>query len=314
MGMGQQFCTVCGAKLSDGMKFCESCGALAEPQSTFPATVPPTLPGLADNASPGKSLSPPGGDSKKFPVKIVIGILLLLVLAAVAAMVVLPKLQDGSLTSLADPPTPVPTPIPTPTPLPTVITTTATSTPVPDPFPDAYRIKEIFSFNEGRYASRAIIYRYWMNETYHWHSDIDNKYYTEPTRPNPGYKYLLVFVNIENIGGDGYPYPKSNMIVVHNDGNLYRVDTSHYLPDKSADADATPIEIEELTHQSDYFNQEFVEDYGYSHGTTQDFVYPGQGNAIDGYLIYKVPVSLKPEETYVEIVFDGQDRAVWKLA
>ena len=142
---------------------------------------------------------------------------------------------------------------------------------------------------------------------------MDNRYYTEPDRPKPGYKYLLIFVNIENIGSDGYPYPKANMIVVHNGGNIYRVDTTHYLPNKAGDKKATPVEILELESQSDYFNMERVEDYGFSHGTTQDFVNPGQGNAIDGYLIYIVPASLTPENTYVEIVFDGQDRAVWKL-
>ncbi|MCK9580956.1 MAG: hypothetical protein M0Q92_10995 [Methanoregula sp.] len=58
---------------------------------------------------------------------------------------------------------------------------------------------------------------------------------------------------------------------------------------------------------------QFCENYG-AHGTTQVIIYPGLGNVVDGYLIYVVPASLKPENTYVEIVFDGQDRAIWKLA
>jgi len=194
---------------------------------------------------------------------------------------------------------------------PTPVVTTTIPTPPPDPFPDAYPIRKIFSFNEDKYASKATIYRYWINETYQWHSDLDNRFYTQ--EPNAGKKYLFVFVNIENIGTDGYPYPKASSIVVHNSGNIYYVDNSHYLPDKAGNKKATAIAIQELEHQSDYFNMERVEDYGYSHGTTQDFVFPGQGNAVDGYLIYEVPASLTPENTYVDIVFDGQDRNVWKL-
>jgi hypothetical protein len=43
-------------------------------------------------------------------------------------------------------------------------------------------------------------------------------------------------------------------------------------------------------------------------------VYPGEGNAVDGYIIYEVPASLTPDKTYVEIVFNGHETAVWKLA
>jgi len=184
-------------------------------------------------------------------------------------------------------------------------------TPTPEPFPGALSLKEWFTYNEGKYASKATVYRYWINGTYQWHN-TDNRYYTQ--RPKPGNKYLFVYVTIVNLGTLAYPYPKSNMIFVHYGGNVYSVDPSHYLPDKAGDRKATPVEIEEIQQQSDFFNMEFVEDYGYSHGTTSDFVYPGQSNAIDGYLIYEVPESLTPDTTHVEIVFDGEDRAVWKLA
>jgi hypothetical protein len=309
--MGQKFCTVCGVKLTEGIRFCESCGTPVEQAAASPVSASSPVQVPSSGTGPGTI---PGGDAGKFPVKIIAGIIILLLIAAIAAVVVIPRMNIGSLPTLIGQPTPPPTTIATATPTPTAVVTTVAPTPTPDPFPDAYKLRELFNFNEGKYKSRATVYRYWMNETYHWHNDMDNKYYTEPDRPKPGYKYLLVFVNIENIGSDGYPYPKSNLIVVHNGGNIYKVDTSHYLPDKAGDPKATPIEIQEIEQQSDFFNQERVEDYGYSHGTTQDFVYPGQGNAIDGYVIYQVPASLSPDNTYVEIVFDGQDKGVWKLA
>jgi hypothetical protein len=58
---------------------------------------------------------------------------------------------------------------------------------------------------------------------------------------------------------------------------------------------------------------EYVEDFGYSHGTKLAYLYPGRSNAIDGYLVYEVPASLTPEKTYVEIVFNGNTVGVWKL-
>jgi hypothetical protein len=307
--MGQKFCTICGAALSGGVKFCENCGAVVE------QTPPSSAPSPVSQAPLTLSEPVPGATSKKNPhAKFIAGIVIVLVLLAGAAYIfVLPKLSGSNFLSsstggtgfTASTPPPTTVIVTTPAPIATV------PTPPPNPFPDAYKIRELFSFNEGKYTSRATVYRVWMNETYQWHSDLDNRYYTQ--HPKAGNKYLLVFVNIENIGSDGYPYPKSSTIVLHNNGNLYTVDTSHYLPDKTGDRKATPIEILELEQQSDYFKMERVEDYGYSHGTTQDFVYPGQGNAIDGYLIYEVPASLALEDTYLEIVFDGQDRAVWKL-
>jgi hypothetical protein len=305
--MGQQFCTSCGAKLNDGTRFCENCGAKVE-------EIPAPTASSPEITETGPSSAPETAPDRKFPVVIVAVIIIGLVALGAAAFFLLPMLQGGPLPALPGQTTTIPTTIPTPeptTPVTTVITTAPT--PTPEPFPDAYRIKEIFSFNEGKYASRATVYRYWINETYHWHNDMDNKYYTEPVRPAPGYKYVFIFVNIENIGTDAYPYPKSNLITLISEGNEYHVDTSHYLPDKSGNLKATPIEVQEIEFLSDYFNLEHVEDYGYSHATMSDFIYPGQGNAIDGYLIYRVPESLDPKKTYVHIVFDGQDQAVWKL-
>ncbi|NMB79614.1 MAG: zinc ribbon domain-containing protein [Methanomicrobiales archaeon] len=315
--MVQQFCTVCGQKLADGVKFCESCGAPVEQApAAAPAPFPqPAAPVMAPAPAPaGSPASAPAGGNK-LPLLIIGGIVVVLIIAAAAVFVVLPKMQDGSLPSPFATPTPTPTPVPTPEP--TVVTTVPTPvptpTPTPDPFPNAFKLKEVFSYNEGKYASRATVYRYWIGDTYQWHNDMDNKYYEQKPKSSAN-KYLFVFINIENIGKDGYPYPKASSIIVSNNGQSYYSDPTHYLPNKASDRDATPVEVKEVEQYSDYFNQEYVEDYGYSHGTTQDFVYPGQGNAIDGYLIFEVPKTLQPQDTYVDIQFDGQDRAAWKLA
>ena len=310
--MVQKYCTICGSVLSEGVKFCEHCGAAVEKiHKTYPPS--PVSP------APFMATPPPGTKPKgTLPAKIIAGIIIVLVLLAGAAYIfILPKLSGSNILPVSPKGTEFAASTPSQT---TVIVTTHISTPIPTTivptntpiqFPDAYSIGELFNFNEGKYASRATVYRVWMNETYQWHNDKDNLYYTQ--HPKAGNKYLMVYVNIENLGSTAYVYPKSSTIILHNDGNIYTIDASHSLPDKAGDRKEKPIEILEIEHQSDFFKMENVEDYGYSHGMVQDFVYPGQGNAIDGYMIYEVPASLTPENTYVEIVFAGPYRAVWKL-
>jgi hypothetical protein len=335
------FCTFCGEEIPAGNKFCEYCGTPADIAGTpAPAPTPRQQP-FPDNApivpdqgpddqshelpvspaaipQPGLPV-PAAGDAhrpgRKMHIQtIVIAILVLFIAIAAVWFFVLPRtglMTAGSGFSLFPTPTPVPTTVPVTT-IPLTEEPTTAPTPTPEPFPDAYSLKEWFQYNEGKYASKATVYRYWINDTYQWHNDLSNQYFTQ--KPKAGNKYLFVYVDIVNTGTDAYPYPKSNRIYVHYDGNVYTVDTSHYIPDKAVNEKATPIEVGEIEHQSDLFNSEFVEDYGYSHGTTSDFIYPGQSNAIDGYLIYEVPASLTADTTHVEIVFDGEDRAVWKLA
>jgi hypothetical protein len=237
----------------------------------------------------------------------IIGAIVIVVVIAGVYFVVLPKLS-GITGSAAQTPLATMTVSPT-TPLPTA---TTVSTPPPDPFPDALPLKKWFPFSEGKTKSEGTVYRYWINETYQWHSDADNKWYIQ--KPKRGNKYLFVFAGVVNRGDTAFPYPKSNSIYVHYNGSIYNPDPEHYLPDKAGNRDATAVEVGEIQFQSDVFNLEYVEDYGYSHGTTANMVYPGESNAVDGYIIYDMPASLTPDKTYVEIVFNGHERAVWKLA
>lgn len=344
------FCTSCGKEIPAGNRFCEYCGAPVAgagapeqqpghplpasppaqplPQEPFVSGTPPVPPSEIPPPPPEMPAAPSGTELSRPPVagapsrappaasnrnmKIAAAAIAALVILAVVGVIVLPRLGtlSGSGASPVSETPSVPATIAT---LPPTTVTTA-PTPTPDPFPDAYSLKEWFSYNEGKYASKATVYRYWINDTYQWHNDKDNRWYTEPQKPDPENKYLFVYVDIVNLGTDAYPYPKSDSIRVWYDGKMYGTDPLHYIPDKAGDRDATPIEIGEIQGQPDFFNSEYVEDYGYSHGTTSDFVYPGQSNAIDGYLIYKVPVSLTPDKTYVMVRFDTDDSAVWKLA
>lgn len=310
--MGQKFCTICGAVLPEGVKFCENCGAAVE--SSLPSSSPPVILPAATPAVPGSPVM--AGTSKGIlSPKIIAGVVIVLLILAVAAYIfVLPKMSGTSPSALPGgsgvPVTTSMTGVPTAS-TPATTAPTAVPTPTPDPYPDALLVKDGFPFGSGKVASEATIYRVWMNETYAWHNDKDNKYYDEKAKP--GNKFLFVFLNVYNKGYTRVWPPTSENVKVHYNGQVYSPSSTHYLPDKIEDQKATAIEVKEVQYFSKLFGSEYVEDYGYSHGTQLAYLYPGKSNAIDGYLIYQVPTSLTPDKAYAEVEFNGNDVGVWKL-
>jgi hypothetical protein len=308
--MGQKFCTICGAVLPVGVKFCENCGAAVEqiPPVNAPLPVPPT---------PFMAAPPPGTMPKRdLPVKVIAGIVIVLVVLAVAAYIfVLPKMSGGFTPSTplgisgAAVTTPITSVVTATIPVTAVIT--VAPTPTPDPFPNALQLKDGFPFGSGNIASEANVYRVWMNDSYQWHNDMDNKYYLEKARS--GNKFLFVFLNVYNKGDTRVWPPTAANVKVYYNGQAYSSDPNHFLPDKASDRKATAIEVKEVEYFSKLFGSEYVEDYGYSHGTQYSYLYPGKSNAIDGYLIFQVPASLTPDKAYAEIEFNGNEKGVWNL-
>lgn len=299
--MGKQFCTGCGAALTGGMKFCEQCGAPVCQEDTDPI-LPLSPPAAAPALTPP---SPSPGPSKKIPVALIVGVAVVLVIAAVLAVFILPGFSSGQ-SRTSGPVTPSAT---TAAPVATAVATTGT--PVPDPFPNALRVKDGFPFGSGVVASEGTVYRVWINDTYQWHNDLDNHYYTQESRG--GNKYLFIFVNVYNNGTMQVWPPASSQIKVYYDGRWYSMDPTHRLPGNSKNIRDSPIEIKEVQYFSKLYGSEYVEDFGYSHGDQIGFLYPGKSNAIDGYLIYEVPASLTPDKAIVQIPFNGNDVGVWRL-
>ena len=308
--MGQKFCTGCGSAVSKGLNFCENCGTPVEQ-----ASPPPQPSVVAEERRPvppeAVPAAPPSGGNAKTPIKLIAGILVLLLLIGAAVVVLLPKISGpaapGSPSGIPATPLPSVTVMPT---TPAVVLSTL-PTPAPDPFPAALMLKDGFPFGEGNVASEGTVYRIWVNDTYSWHNDKDNNYYSQ--KPKAGTKFLFVFVNLFNKGDTRVRPPTSGSISVLYQGNVYSPDPSHFLPDKSSNRDATPVEVKEVQYFSKFFGSEYVEDFGYSHGTQTSYLYPGKSNAIDGYLIYQVPGTFTPSQGYARIVFNGKDTGVWKL-
>ncbi len=317
-----QFCPSCGKEVAPYQKFCKYCGApvaeLPPPPSppAPPSILPHSIPHAQETGPPelpaiGDSPKPRGIPKNTF---IIAAAVVIIIVIAGMYFVVVPRfsgsLGEGNGSSTSPTQVTVATTVPAIT---TVPTATTAPIPTPNPFPDALPLRQWFTFGEGKVESQGTVYKFWMNDTYQWHNDDDNEWY--PQKPKPGKKYLLVFVNVVNRGTTRVWYPKAESIVVHYNGMQYLPDPSHYIPDKSGgNLKATPVEVQEVQFYPKLFGAEYVEDFGLSHGTMSDFVYPGESNAVDGYIIYEVPSSLAADASYVEIAFNSRDRAVWKLA
>jgi len=317
-----QFCPSCGKEVASYQKFCKYCGApvgeLPLPPSppAPPLPLPPSIPHVQETGPPqfltmGDSPTPRGIPKNTF---IIAAAVIIIIVIASMYFVVVPRFSGtmGQGTGPSGSTTQVPeaTTVPEIT---TVPPATTVPTPTPRLFPDSLPLKQWFTFGEGKVESQGTVYKFWMNDTYEWHNDMDAKWYTQ--KPKAGKTYLFVFVNIVNRGTTRVWYPKADSIVVHYNSMEYFPDPTHYIPDKSGgNLKATPVEIREVQFYPKLFGVEYVEDFGLSHGTMSDYVYPGESNAVDGYIIYEVPSSLTADASYVEIAFNSRDRAVWKLA
>jgi hypothetical protein len=177
---------------------------------------------------------------------------------------------------------------------------------------DALNLKAGYLFGNGTtWKSEATVYRIWINDTYRWFSPEDNQYYTKVAPA--GKKYLFVFISMVCRGTDRAPLPQQNNIYILYDNAIISHDPAHALPTKNPDSSPKVIRIGEIEFSKKWLATEYVEDFGYSHGQRLGYINPGESNVVDGYIIYEVPDSLKPENAYLSIVMPQADTAIWKL-
>jgi hypothetical protein len=194
----------------------------------------------------------------------------------------------------------------------TSIPANSTNASLTGPSPVVLNFTEDYYFgNSTKWKSVATVYRIWINDSYQWFSPDDNRYYYK-TAPS-GEKYILVFISMVDMGKDRAPLPQqSNMYLLYDDV-ISSTDPSHILPTKNPDSSPKVVRIAEVEWSKKRFDTEYVEDFGYSHGQRLGYINPGVSNAVDGYIIYKVPESLTPENAYLAIVLPESDIAIWKL-
>jgi hypothetical protein len=184
---------------------------------------------------------------------------------------------------------------------------------VTDPrFVNPLRLKSPYRFGNGtKWTSEAAINRIWINDTYRWYNPEELQY---DTRTAPaGKTFLFLFVSMVNRGTDRAPLPPMGNIYVIADGVIIPHDSFHPLPMKNPDSTPRVARIAEIEYSRKVYTSELVEDYGYSHGQKLAYIEPGESNAVEGYIIYVVPDTIKPEKTYVTMVMPDKSEGVWVL-
>jgi hypothetical protein len=206
-----------------------------------------------------------------------------------------------STTQQAPPQTTSPTPV------------VATTTPAPAltaaAYPDALSVGQYATFGSGTKEGKATIYRYSVNPTYNWtgptfNSPHDQLAASEPNgvqrgyiteKPKDGNKFLFVYVRVIDTGTKAIYVPSPSQFVIINGGTAYNY---------------TSVRSSGVVIDNVFENQ-----YDFLLGADGVIgnIQPGDSNAAAGYLIYEVPASISPQDTYVVANLDYQTQAVWKL-
>jgi hypothetical protein len=231
-------------------------------------------------------------------------------------------------TELKKTPTPTPTPIPTPVPvIPTPrLTPLALPTIKPQPvnlfFPGEryegqwYQWKRMNVSGLKDLHAGILVYRHaWLN-SYHWYNTALGNYMVQ--KPGKGMRYFVVWVHQESLGKDDpgfFPfYEDAFQLQINN--TLYKADTVH-----------NPIcTIGEFNNKYDYYNMVIAPPFGYfihlvgNNPETGGYVAErlgevryGQGNSIDGYILYEVPEKTMIEDVSLLGSFGTFGSAWWKF-
>ena len=247
--MGKKFCNSCGAELSDEVKFCEQCGSEVAPDVSDIAPVSPSQPPAGSQPSLQVFPALAGAGRKKSQVLLLAGIVVILVIAAAIVFLVLPHYGGshgaaGSSSAVSGTsPLPAGSIMETPG-LP--VTTPAPTTPA-SLYPDALKLKQPLTFGSGDVISECTVYRYWINDSYQWHNNFDNHYYTQ--KADDGYKFLFIFIDMANNGKNRVWPPTTDNIHLLYGGTEYPIYAGHSLPVKSIENEVSITKITEMQYR-----------------------------------------------------------------
>lgn len=229
-------------------------------------------------------------------------------------------------------PTPTPTPLPTPTPSPAP-TPKPTPAALPtinaryiDPYMGGERwegqwfkwLRPDVLYNQDMHVG-IVTYRHAWLDNYTWWNDAMGNYYQE--NPRQGYRYFVVWVH-EEMFGDNQTY----------DPRMWSVDETKFKLQyrgqlySSGKAENHANRIKELDHQWNYYNTETAPPYGYERIYTAHapetggweaqsipYLRMGQGNAVDGYMLFEIPQAAKDEDLLLLGQFYHFGSAYWRF-
>ena len=203
------------------------------------------------------------------------------------------------------PAAPVPTAVPT-----TVVTATSSPIATPVPFPHALALNTFSTFGYGGKTGEATIYKYVVRPNYTWteatfNSPHEQSVYNQPNeiqngvniqKPADGNVFLFIYIKVINTGTTAVNAPSAKQFTVNINNVAYSYSSVN-----------SPKSVVNDISGSQY-------DFSFSPGGTVGYVQPGESNAADGYLIYEIPATYTPGNTFVVGNLDFQNQAVWMLS
>lgn len=218
------------------------------------------------------------------------------------------------------------TPTPAPTPIPTTEPPTPEPTPTPEPIPDwschggqCYNLREWLWWFRADANNFGEDLRVWTTVYDYKFLPIFRYYSVSWARnlkenPEPGKKFLFIFVNMYSDADDARPYlyPKEHWIA--------QVEDRLYYPEDVIDP---TLRITDLDNSWDYAHVQSPKPYGYKiiqeagtgiiRAEKQEILYSGRSNAADGYIIYQVPEYADETNTKILARFGNQGEGIWEL-
>ena len=184
------------------------------------------------------------------------------------------------------------TPSVTTPPATTPVTTEAPQvTAVPEPFPGALALGAPYRYGREDIGMEVTVYKVKVMDEYDWWSPKWGRYWN--TSPNRGNHFLFVLVRFIDRGTARALLPAPHTLVLRSDGNSYveTTDRDNSLWIKGID----------------------VKQYEYYFEDTAGWIDPGESNRIEGFLIYEVPESVEPANSYIDVIFSSKANATWRL-
>jgi hypothetical protein len=162
---------------------------------------------------------------------------------------------------------------------------------VPEPFPGALSLGAQYRYGREDIAMDVTVYQVKVMDEYTWWSPQWGKYWN--TTPKKGNQFLFALVRLVDRGTARARLPSPSMFVLHGDNGSYvqTTDRDNSLWIKGFD----------------------VKQYDFYFDNTGGWIDPGDSNKVDGFLLFEVPASLRPDHAYLEATFSSKAAAVWKL-
>ena len=207
------------------------------------------------------------------------------------------------------------------------------------PFKGTLSLREFYQYGNPDRRCIATIYNTTTLPFYFWWWNEYNRFVMQT--PEPGTKYLVVFIRIENMGQYSAIVPSADAVIVTYHGTIYTHQpyfNKTYLSDWQNDYYST--HLDKLPYQWIREVGQMKRDYAYLTGynvfgqnTTRTdnltevpnpgsdingkgfFLQPGSSNALDGYLIFDVPDAVvnDPQNAYVQVAFNNISATRWRL-